>query len=130
MSDRIPHGKVTVLYRAVIPPGYGEPVFEDFPVKRHTTEGWWITVNGKPKWTSGKFASPDKGWALDRLKDRTKAYVRISFNNLADALLKLESLGLGIPERLASDLAGSPLLEMIERKVTPSPIGADPNEYF
>ena len=89
--------EVKVLFRADIEglAGGRSVCYEAHEVVRSTTCGWWIAhpVTGKERWTNGKWASTTKEEALERLKSRTKSYLRHSFIAYLDAARKAEVLG-------------------------------------
>lgn len=76
-------------------------VYERYVVTKVTPKGAWVTRFGPERWVSatGKWCSPTKAMAKDRLRARTVAYLRHAHRRLKDAEARAEVLGLPV-ERL------------------------------
>lgn len=93
-----------VFYRAEIASGSDEVTFREYRVVRRTPSGAWLNEHGwsddsDPKnlrWCDrfGRFACEDKEHALDRLKARTRSYLRHSRKHHEEAKRRCAILGL------------------------------------
>jgi len=112
------------LYRGVV--GVGGVHYERYLVVRTTPKGAWVLPDPgqmwryrdsstEERWTGkgGRFCSPSKGQALERLKARARSYARHCRRRLREANRRLGVLGLPVTHMGASLAGGSPDLSAL-----------------
>lgn len=90
-----------ILFRAWIAPGTTSIFYDRYRVEKLTEEGFWMvgidTARRTWRGFNTRFASTTKDEAVERLKARTRAYVRHARRRLKDAEKRCGVLGIQVP---------------------------------
>ncbi len=122
--DEVGWVKGAALYRGVV--GANGVYYERYLVLRTTPKGAWVAPDPNQMWRhrsgstderwtnrDGRFCSPTKERALERLKARTRSYANHCRRRLQETNRRLEVLGLPVTHMGASVAGGSPDLSAL-----------------